>query len=194
MVEFNKSKTKVNLARLFAAECQDGARYQFLAQQAETDKYNYLKGVMKLLATNEMAHAKVFYDLMMKYAGESQSAIEFTAGFPYPTYQLLPGIKLAADAELLLAQNVYPAFAKTAKAEGYADVEKAILLAAGVENTHSRILSELAEKIKSKKVYKSTEATMWKCSNCGHQYKAKEAWTVCPLCNHDQGYVKIPAD
>jgi rubrerythrin len=193
MVDFDKSQTKTNLAKLFAAECQDGARYQFLAQQADTDKYSYLKGVMKLLATNEMAHAKVFYDLMVKHAGESRSAVGFTADFPFPSYQLQPGLEKAAKAELLLAQSVYPAFAKTAKAEGYADVEKAILLAAEVENTHNKLLSGLAEKLKSKKLYKSKEATMWSCGNCGHQNKSKEAWTVCPLCNHDQGYVKIPS-
>ena len=65
MVEFNKSKTKENLARLFAGECQDGARYQFIAQQANTDNYSYLMDVMKILAKNEMAHAKIFYDLIL---------------------------------------------------------------------------------------------------------------------------------
>ena len=48
MVEFNKSKTKENLARLFAGECQDGARYQFIAQQANTDNYSYLMDIMKM--------------------------------------------------------------------------------------------------------------------------------------------------
>ena len=33
MVDFNESKTKTNLARAFAGECQAGARYQFIAQK-----------------------------------------------------------------------------------------------------------------------------------------------------------------
>ena len=60
MVEFEKSQTKRNLARAFAGECQDGARYQFLAQQAKADGENYMMDLLKMLAKNEMAHAKVF--------------------------------------------------------------------------------------------------------------------------------------
>ena len=34
-VDFLQSKTRTNLARAFSGECQDGARYQFMAKQAE---------------------------------------------------------------------------------------------------------------------------------------------------------------
>ena len=33
-IDFQESKTKENLARSFAAECQEGARYQFMAKMA----------------------------------------------------------------------------------------------------------------------------------------------------------------
>ena len=68
MVEFDKSKTKENLARAFAGECQDGAKYQFLAKKAEEEGYAYMQTIFKTHAKNEMAHAKRFYDLInMKY-------------------------------------------------------------------------------------------------------------------------------
>ena len=35
-MDFNNSKTKENLARLFAGECQDGARYQFIAKKSKS--------------------------------------------------------------------------------------------------------------------------------------------------------------
>ena len=60
-MELKKSQTIKNMARAFAGECQAGARYQFLRKQA-TQKQPYLAGVLKLLATNEMAHAKVLFD------------------------------------------------------------------------------------------------------------------------------------
>ena len=47
-VDFEKSKTKVNLARSFAAECMEGAKYQFMAQQAETEKLEYVKTTLKI--------------------------------------------------------------------------------------------------------------------------------------------------
>lgn len=191
MVEFNKSKTKENLARLFAGECQDGARYQFIAQQANTDNYSYLMDVMKILAKNEMAHAKIFYDLILTHGGESIKNIEICAGFPFPTYQLCPGLKLTSEAEFSQFDNIYPAFAKIAEDEGYPDVAKAMLMVAEVEKLHSDILSELFEKAKSKKLYKMASPTSWKCSKCGYEKAGKEAWKSCPLCHYDQGYAEL---
>ena len=48
-VDFEKSETKINLARAFAGECQDGARYQFIAKQAEQEGYQYIKTLLKTL-------------------------------------------------------------------------------------------------------------------------------------------------
>ena len=191
MVEFEKSKTKTNLARLFAGECQDGARYQFLAQQAMADGYQYIMDQLKILAKNEMAHAKVIFDLIMLHGGESIKNIEICAGFPFPSYQLNPGLKMASEAEYSQFDNIYPQFAKIAKDEGYPDVEKALLKISEVERTHSQILTEISEKIKSKKIYKSPKPTIWKCSKCGYNGKCKEAWKECPLCGVGQGYAEV---
>ena len=61
-MDFNESVTKINLARSFSAECQAGARYQFMSKMALSDNQKFLSDTMKTLAKNEMAHAKVFYD------------------------------------------------------------------------------------------------------------------------------------
>ena len=192
MVEFNKSKTKANLARLFVGECQDGARYQFIGQQANTDGYNYMMQLMKTLAKNEMAHAKIFYDLILQHGGESVKNIDICAGFPFPTYQLIPGLKLTAETELQESASIYPAFAKAAKEEGYPDVAKAIEMVAGVEDCHSKMLTDLFTKLKGKKLYKMPKSNKWKCSKCGYEKVAKESWKTCPLCAYAEGYTMIP--
>lgn len=46
MVDFVSSKTKLNLARAFAGESQDGARYQFLAKQALNEGYYYIQMIL----------------------------------------------------------------------------------------------------------------------------------------------------
>lgn len=194
MVEFEKSKTKQNLARLFAGECQDGARYQFLAQQAMADGYQYVMDQLKILAKNEMAHAKVIFDLILQHSGESIKNIEICAGFPFPSYQLNPGLKMASEAEYSQFDNIYPQFAKIAKDEGYPEIAKELLLIAEVEKQHSAILTEIFEKIKSKKIYKAQKPTVWKCSKCGHEGSGKEAWKQCPLCKVDQGYAEVPLE
>ena len=75
-MNFNKSKTKQNLAKAFAAECQAGARYQFMATQAQNEKLIYVKDTMKQIAKNEMAHAKLFYDYIVQNCGE-ECKVEF---------------------------------------------------------------------------------------------------------------------
>ncbi len=191
MVEFEKSQTKKILARLYLGECQDGARYQFLAQQAKSDNLNYMMNLLKTLAKNEMAHAKILYDYIVKY-GKIQKNIDVTAGYPFTPYQLDPGLKLAAESEFAQFDSIYPSFAKIAKDEGYEDVANSLLMIAGVENCHSKQLTELHKKLVANKLYKMPQANKWKCSKCGYERTAKESWTTCPLCYYDQGYTVIP--
>ena len=63
-MKLKESTTFVNLARAFAGECQDGARYQFLKDKAEREGLAYVGQICTEHATNEMKHAKVFYDFI----------------------------------------------------------------------------------------------------------------------------------
>lgn len=193
-MEFEKSETKKNLARLYAGECQDGARYQLLAQQAKTDKLFYMQNLLKILAKNEMAHAKIFYDLMLSHGGETIKNIDISAGYPFTGYDLPQGLKMASDAEFNQFDKIYPAFAKIAKDEGFLEIADAMEMAAAVEDCHSKQLLQLFEKLKNKKMYKMPKMHKWKCSKCGYEHIAKEAWKICPLCKLDQGYAIIPLD
>ena len=194
MQEFDKSRTKQNLARAFAGECQDGARYQFMATLAQDEGYNYMQTIFKTHAKNEMAHAKKFYNLITDNCSCKQKNIEICGGYPFTKRNLLDTIKDAMGVEESQSDNVYPDFAKVAKDEGYADIAKAFLFASSVENCHKLMLEQLYTKLKGKKLYKSPTAIKWKCSNCGFEHTAKNAWDVCPSCDMPQGYVEIPID
>ena len=50
-MDFQKSKTKENLARAFAGECQDGAFYQFIIKDCKKD-FKYLSNLLKGIAKN----------------------------------------------------------------------------------------------------------------------------------------------
>ena len=82
-MELKKSETIKNLARAFAGECQAGARYQFLRKQAMQKQLPYVADILKLLATNEMAHAKVWFDIIVGCSRKLIENIEITAGYPY---------------------------------------------------------------------------------------------------------------
>lgn len=190
-MNFNESQTKQNLARLFAGECQDGARYQFIAKCATTQGFSYLADTMKMLAKHEMAHAGVIYDLLLNNGGGKMENIEISAGYPFEDYQLESSFNACSGAELSQAKNIYPHFAKIALDEGFKDISNSLKLIAEVEYMHSQILAEMDKKYNAKKLYKSSESKKWTCSNCGHTHTLKEAWKECPLCNYPQGYVIV---
>ncbi len=191
-MEFNKSKTKENLARAFAAECQDGARYQFMAKAAVSEGFSFISDQLKMLAKNEMAHASTLYNLMLEGCKGVEDNVPIEAGYPFEPPQLSTSLKSAAEIEEYEAKNIYPAFAKVAKDEGFAHIAKALLLIAEVENTHFQKLAALAKLYKANKLYHSNSKQLWECSNCGHREQGTSAWQNCPLCSYPQGYVMVP--
>ena len=191
MTDFSQSKTKENLARAFAAECQDGARYQFIAKDAKQNQFNYISTVLKMLAKNEMAHAKMFYQYLIDNLQNSSSNVNIEAGFPFKPSELKTSLKEASLVEEYEANNIYPSFAKIAKDEGFAEIAKMFLQVAEVEKVHAQKLAALAEMYSKKSLYKSQNPKQFECSKCGHREYKKQAWKTCPLCNYPQGYVII---
>lgn len=190
-MDFNKSTTKINLARAFAGECQEGARYQFMSKTALQDQMQFLSDTLKTLAKNEMAHAKVFYDHITQKSGGNVRNIAIEAGFPFEMPELETSLLEEHKNEVSESENIYPSFSRIAKDEGFVDIAKSFEMIAKVEATHAKILGYLAELYKTNKLYKRNKPTEWKCSSCGHVEISKEAFKTCPLCSLPQGYVII---
>ena len=188
-MNFNESQTKINLAKSFAAECQAGARYQFMATQAQVEGLVYVKDTMKMIAKNEMAHAKLFYDYIVEKSGEC--TVDLKADYPY----VEPSLKNSLCAEMEIEQEefdtIYPEFARIAKEEGFKDIAESFELVAKVEKTHANILNIICEGYKNKSLYKSKTKRMLKCSNCGHISVQADGWQTCPLCSLEQGYITL---
>ena len=186
-MNFKESKTKVNLARSFAGECQAGARYQFIAWKSQQENKENIKLLFKSLAKNEMAHAKKFWDLISKHGEKIEKNIEIKAGFPFEDGELMELIKFAANNEKSESTIIYPSFAKIAEDEGFNDIAEVFKLVAKVENDHFMTIDALYNKLKSNDLYKTTSSQEWKCGKCGHLHNGKEAFKVCPLCDasHD---------
>lgn len=190
-MNFQESVTRTNLARSFAAECQAGARYQFMSKIAIANQMQFISDTMKTLAKNEMAHAKVFYDFIIKYSEGNVRNIPIEAGFPFEMPDLKTSLLEESKTENSEAENIYPSFARIAKDEGFEDIANQFELIAKVEATHARILKYLADLYQANKLYKRNEPTEWKCSNCGHVQIAKEGFKTCPICKLPQGYIII---
>ena len=190
-MNFNDSTTKVNLARSFAAECQAGARYQFMSKIALQNQMQFISDTMKTLAKNEMAHAKVFYDFILQNSNGNVRNIAIEAGFPFEMPELSSSLLEESKHETSEAENIYPSFARIAKDEGYTEIARSFEAIAKIESSHARILKYLSDLYKANKLYKRDHPTEWKCSSCGHVECVKEAFKTCPVCKLPQGYVII---
>lgn len=191
-MNFQESETKANLARSFAAECQEGARYQFMAKMAQQEGYQYMSMLIRTLAHNEMAHAQQFFNKIIELGGNETQNIEINAGYPFKSGELCDILKNEAENERMSAESIYPKFADIARDEGFEDVAELFDMISKVERTHERTLNHLAESLSCNCLYKCKEGEhAFKCDECGTIIKDKSAPKVCPLCKMGQGYFRI---
>ena len=188
-MNFNESQTRKNLARAFAAECQAGARYQFMATSAQNEELFFVKDTMKALAKNEMAHAKLFYDYIVE--NSENDKVEFEADYSYLESELDVSLEKEAKIEKNEFKVIYPEFARVAREEGYEDIAKSFELVANVEQSHEKILEHLNKLHSSGKMYSGKTKRLFRCTNCGHLAYQTTAWDTCPLCSLAQGYIAL---
>ena len=190
-MNFQESKTKENLARSFAAECQEGARYQFMAKMAQQQGYQYMSMLIRTLAHNEMAHAQQFFNKIVELGGNQTQNIEICAGYPFKSGELLEVLRNEAENERMSSDSIYPKFADIARDEGFKDVAELFDMVSKVEKTHERTLKHLADNLDCNCLYKCDNEHAFKCDECGTIVKDKCAPKICPLCNMGQGYFRI---
>ncbi len=190
-MNFQDSKTKENLARSFAAECQEGARYQFMAKMAQQQGYQYMSMLIRTLAHNEMSHAQQFFNKIIELGGNETQNIEICAGYPFKSGELIDVLRNEADNERMSSDSIYPKFADIARDEGFKDVAELFDMVSKVEKTHERTLKHLADNLDCNCLYKCDNEHAFKCDECGTIIKDKCAPKTCPLCHMGQGYYRI---
>ena len=190
-MKFAQSKTKVNLAKAFAGESQARGRYDFIAEKLRESGQHELSRVLLSVAGNELAHSKVFYDLIVKNSEEVVDNIDIAAGFPFKHGSVIETLNFAVQDETAEFHDIYPKFAEVAEAEGFAVIADRFRKVATVEQRHANLLGEVAMKMDTDKIYKSDEPKIFRCANCGFEHRGTEAYAVCPLCLHPQGFVQV---
>ena len=183
------TETELCLARAFAGESQASMRYRMIAERAAMDGLYEVWQLLRRRAHEEGAHAKVFYDLLTAEGGRRN--IHIAAGYPYQGGSLLDSIAFSADNEKEEAESVYPAFAETAKKEGFIRVAQAFSMIAKIEQGHFLQLSALQEMLDSGTLYRKKAPITFTCNNYGHKATLTEPWKTCPVCGHPQGFVAL---
>ena len=172
-MEFNKSKTYLNLLAAFAGEAQASIRYQYFAKKAKKEGYEQIAAIFDTTSKNEYEHAY----LWAKRLDMIQSTSE--------------NLQRRAEGEHYEWDEMYRGFAQTAREEGYNDIAAMFDGVASVEKEHEQRYLQLKQNIAENKVFNRSPDTYWICRNCGYIMQGATPPEICPVCVHPQAYFEI---
>ncbi len=175
MADIKGTKTEKNLMTAFSGESQARNKYTYFAKVAEKEGYLYIGKIFRETADNEMQHAKDEIKFLDGIKDTKENLREAMGGEHYETTQM------------------YPDFAKDARAEGFEDVARLFDQIAKVEKHHEERYKKLLKMVEDGTVFKREKPIQWKCSKCGFVHEGKEPPTACPSCKHPREYFE-PSD
>ena len=113
MAELNGSKTHENLKEAFAGESQANRRYLYFAQKADVEGYPDIAALFRSVSEGETGHAFGHFDHLAAVGdpvtGEPVGATE-------------DNLRSAIAGETYEYTEMYPGFARTARAEGFEEI------------------------------------------------------------------------
>ena len=166
-----------------------GTDTHILPVQPKKEGLVQIAHIFEETANQEKEHAKRFFKFLE--GGDLQVTETFPAGSISST---LENLRAAAAGEEYEWTEMYPAFAKIAKDEGFTQVAAAFNTIAVAEKQHGKRYKDLADNLEAGKVFKRNGKLVWRCINCGYLHEAEAAPKVCPACLHPQAYFEILAE
>ncbi|MDX9786896.1 MAG: rubrerythrin family protein [Desulfobacterales bacterium] len=189
MASLKGTQTEKNLLTAFAGESQARNRYTYFASQAKKEGYVQISAIFEETAHQEKEHAKRLFKLLE--GGEVAITAAFPAGVIGST---LENLLEAAAGENYEHSDMYPSFAKTAKAEGFSEIAAMLESIAVAEKYHEERYRKLAANIKAGSVFKKDKPVTWRCRNCGYTHEGATAPDECPACAHPQAHYELKDD
>ena len=173
---YSGTQTEKNLQAAFAGESQARNKYTYFASKAKKEGYEQIAALFLKTADNEKEHAKLWF--------KELNGIGDTA----------ENLEAAADGENFEWTDMYEDFAKTAEAEGFAELATKFRGVAAIEKHHEERYRALLKNVKAQEVFAKSEVKIWECRNCGHIVVGTKAPEVCPVCAHPQSYFEVNAE
>lgn len=177
MANLKGTKTEANLQAAFAGESQARNKYTYFASKAKKDGFVQIASIFEETANNEKEHAKMWYKLLNDGIGST-----------------VDNLLDAANGENYEWTDMYAAFAKDAREEGFDEIAALFEGVAAIEKEHEERYRKLLANIQGDVVFSKDGDVIWQCSNCGHICIGKKAPEVCPVCAHPQAYFQVKAE
>jgi rubrerythrin len=180
------TETEKNLLKAFAGESQARNRYTYYASKAKKEGYEQISVIFTETANQEKEHAKRLFKFLE--GGE----LEITAAFPAGVIgKTTENLKESAGGEHFEYSEMYPAFAKTAREEGFTEIADVFMAIAVAEKQHEKRYLALLSNIENNCVFNRDKVVVWRCLNCGYLHEGNEAPEDCPACDHPQAYFEL---
>ena len=128
MAELKGSKTHANLKHAFAGESQANRRYLYFAKVADVEGYPDVAGLFRDTAEGETGHAHGHLDYLKRVGDPA-------IGEPIGSTEL--NLKASVAGETYEYTQMYPAFAKTAREEGFEEIAEWFETLARAERSHA---------------------------------------------------------
>jgi rubrerythrin len=128
MAQLKGTKTHQNLKDAFAGESQANRRYLYFAKVADVEGRPDIAGLFRDTAEGETGHAHGHLD-WLKAVGDPAT------GEPIGSTDL--NLKASIAGETYEYTEMYPGFAKTARAEGFAEIAEWFETLARAERSHA---------------------------------------------------------
>lgn len=186
MGSFRDSQTAKNLLTSYAFESQAVTRYTFYADKALEENYVQIAAIFRETADQELEHASRFFKFFN--GGELEITATFLTGVVKGT---LENLMAASDLEHNVHTSLYPGFAAVARTEGFERAAETWDAISKAEEQHEKNFSELAENIRSGKIFTRDEPKIWRCRSCGYIHTGNTAPEKCPACVKPTGYFEL---
>ena len=128
MANLKGSKTEGNLKAAFAGESQANRRYLYFAQKADVEGYNDVATVFRSTAEGETGHAHGHLDYLKRVGDPATGE---------PIGDTSKNLKASIAGETYEYTQMYPAFAKTARDEGFTEIAEWFETLARAERSHA---------------------------------------------------------
>jgi len=189
MASIKGTQTEKNLLKAFAGESQARNRYTYFAGQAKKEGFVQIAAIFEETANQEKEHAKRFFKFLE--GGDVEITVTFPAGKIGTTAENLAH---AAGGEHEEWSELYPAFAKVAREEGFPGIAAVFEHICIAEQHHEERYRALLKNVQDGTVFKKGEKTTWACRNCGYTHEGDEAPKACPACAHPQEHFEVQQD
>ena len=168
MPDIKGTQTEKNLLKAFAGESQARNRYTYFASVARKEGLVQISDIFLETAEQEKEHAKRFFKFL-------------EGGYA----------EITANGELEEVSELYPAFAATAREEGFKQIAAVFDMISVAEKQHEKRYRDLLDNLNAGRVFKKDGKVTWRCRNCGFIHESEEAPRMCPACDHPQAHFEV---